>query len=332
MSTPNDAYFDARGARARRLRRARHRRHPGALLHRLSARSRPRQSRRISTAGTTRSSRPAPTGCRRYGEYLGRRFGRFANIIWCIGGDWHPELTRAGLDAIAHGIRSTGVKNLFTAHPHPGILADRILPGRRLARRQHHLYLRHGPSLAARRLAARSRLALLPASNRPMRASTTPASCRSAGRPIGRCSAAATAIAWAIIRSGCSGTAGRRRSTCRARWPWRAGAASSARCPGASSIPDLERKLVIGGLGEARGLDRVTAAMTARRPARRRLSAGAPARRSAARRLAGAAARRRMVRAGERPARLRRHLAAEGAVTLAPPFEEDAVLTLTSRA
>ena len=58
-------------------------------------------------------------GCRRYGEYLGRRFGRFDNIIWCIGGDWDPDEARAGLDAIAAGIKSTGVTNLFTAHVRP---------------------------------------------------------------------------------------------------------------------------------------------------------------------------------------------------------------------
>ena len=42
-------------------------------------------------------------GCRRYGEFLGRRFGRFDNIIWCIGGDWDPDEARPGLDAIAAG-------------------------------------------------------------------------------------------------------------------------------------------------------------------------------------------------------------------------------------
>jgi len=40
-----------------------------------------------------------PEGCRSYGAYLGRRFGRFANIIWCIGGDWHPEEARAVVGA-----------------------------------------------------------------------------------------------------------------------------------------------------------------------------------------------------------------------------------------
>ncbi len=60
-----------------------------------------------------------PAGCRRYGEYLGRRFGQFANVMWSIGGDWYPDEARAGLDAAAAGIRSAGVSNLFTAHPHP---------------------------------------------------------------------------------------------------------------------------------------------------------------------------------------------------------------------
>ena len=30
-------------------------------------------------------------GCRQYGEYLGRRFGRFANVMWSIGADRNPE-------------------------------------------------------------------------------------------------------------------------------------------------------------------------------------------------------------------------------------------------
>jgi hypothetical protein len=60
-----------------------------------------------------------PEGCRLYGEYLGRRFGRFSNLMWCIGGDWHASNVRASLDAAAAGLRSTGVRGLFTAHVHP---------------------------------------------------------------------------------------------------------------------------------------------------------------------------------------------------------------------
>ena len=58
-------------------------------------------------------------GCRAWGEYLGRRFGHFRNIIWCIGGDRNPGETAAALDQMARGIRAAGVDNLFTAHVLP---------------------------------------------------------------------------------------------------------------------------------------------------------------------------------------------------------------------
>jgi hypothetical protein len=46
-------------------------------------------------------------------HYLGRR-RRFTNIT-CMGGDWH-RADAPCLDAITYGIRSAGVRNLFTAH------------------------------------------------------------------------------------------------------------------------------------------------------------------------------------------------------------------------
>jgi hypothetical protein len=58
-------------------------------------------------------------GCRRYGEYLGKRFGHLGNLIWCLGGDWEPGDARAGLDALARGIRAGGTRSLFTAHVRP---------------------------------------------------------------------------------------------------------------------------------------------------------------------------------------------------------------------
>ncbi len=100
--------------------------------------------------------------------------------------------------------------------------------------------------------------------------------------------------------------------------------------PWSEFVPDIELKLVTSGLGEARGLDRVTAAMTADR----RLGiAYLPVRRPVGVDLS--------VLNGPRlsalwfePASGRRFsggvLAAEGSVILAPPFEEDAVLVLTS--
>src|SRR6185295_7210509 len=49
--------------------------------------------------------------------------------IWCIGGDWHPEKTRAGLDAVAQGLRDAGVTTLFTGHTHPEFSAADTFAG-----------------------------------------------------------------------------------------------------------------------------------------------------------------------------------------------------------
>ena len=101
--------------------------------------------------------------------------------------------------------------------------------------------------------------------------------------------------------------------------------------PWSDLVPDLENRLVSGGLGEARGLDRVTAAGTAdgrlavaylpvRRPIEVQLGALKGPQASiewfepgTGRRLSGGT------------------ILTEGAVVLAPPFEEDSVVTFSSR-
>jgi hypothetical protein len=58
-------------------------------------------------------------GCRRYGEYLGRRFGGYENVIWSIGADRNPEAARDGLEAMARGIKATTPEQLMTAQMLP---------------------------------------------------------------------------------------------------------------------------------------------------------------------------------------------------------------------
>jgi hypothetical protein len=56
-----------------------------------------------------------PDQLRQYGEYLGRRYRDFANILWVQAGDYNPphkELVRA----IAEGIRAVDPRALHTAH------------------------------------------------------------------------------------------------------------------------------------------------------------------------------------------------------------------------
>lgn len=54
-------------------------------------------------------------GCRAYGEYLGRRFGAYENVIWSIGADRNPEDARTGLEAMASGIKTGAPGCLMTA-------------------------------------------------------------------------------------------------------------------------------------------------------------------------------------------------------------------------
>jgi hypothetical protein len=101
--------------------------------------------------------------------------------------------------------------------------------------------------------------------------------------------------------------------------------------PWSDLVPDLDNRLVSGGLGEARGLDRVTAAQTAdgrlavaylplRRPIEVQLGALTGPQASiewfepgTGRRLSGGT------------------ILTQGPVVLAPPFEEDSVVILSSR-
>jgi hypothetical protein len=63
-----------------------------------------------------------PERLRRYGEYLGRRYGGFPNILWVHAGDYNPpdkDLVRA----IAEGIAAADPRALHTAHCAPGTAA-----------------------------------------------------------------------------------------------------------------------------------------------------------------------------------------------------------------
>jgi Protein of unknown function (DUF4038)/Putative collagen-binding domain of a collagenase len=59
---------------------------------------------------------------RRYGEYLGRRYGGFSNILWVHGGDYNPP-RRDLVTAIAEGIRQFDKDALHTVHGAPNTAA-----------------------------------------------------------------------------------------------------------------------------------------------------------------------------------------------------------------
>jgi Protein of unknown function (DUF4038)/Putative collagen-binding domain of a collagenase len=57
---------------------------------------------------------------RAYGQFLGKRFGRFPNVIWVLGGDANPiEITRAISD-LGEGIHEVAPHQPITVHNKPG--------------------------------------------------------------------------------------------------------------------------------------------------------------------------------------------------------------------
>ena len=57
-----------------------------------------------------------PEKCLEYGQYLGKRYKDFDNIIWVMGGDRNPKDVLEKIDLIALGIREFDKRHLFTAH------------------------------------------------------------------------------------------------------------------------------------------------------------------------------------------------------------------------
>ena len=200
-------------------------------------------------------------GCRRYGEYLGRRFGRFTNIIWCIGGDWNPDEARDGLDAIAAGIRSQGVTNLFTAHVRPETSAVDAFAGSDwldvdftysygIVHRSLLADWQRVPVMAvpAGRVDLRGRAQCLGA---PDPTAGVVVGAVRGERPLHGQQPHLAVLGWL---AGSTGPAGIRAMA--------AGALSSGRCRGRSWCPTPSDASSQAGWARSRGLDRVTPAMT----------------------------------------------------------------------
>lgn len=73
-------------------------------------------------AGTDKEGRPKPLNqngpdrCQAWGEWLGRRFGKFPNVIWILGGDNDPHNARNEIRALATGLKSAAPHQLVTYH------------------------------------------------------------------------------------------------------------------------------------------------------------------------------------------------------------------------
>jgi hypothetical protein len=268
-------------------------------------------------------------GCRAWGEFLGRRFGHFRNIIWCIGGDWNPGETAVALDQLARGIRSTGVDNLFTAHVLPEHSPLDVFPD--------HDWLDLNPTYTYEVV------------HRKLQTDWN----RNPARPFflvestyeGEHNASELQIRrqayWSVLCGGNGHCMGNKPiwlfgdgwesaldlpgSVVMARW-----GAFFRVLPWAELVPDFDRAIVTSGLGEARGLDRVTAAVT---PDQRLAVAYLPLQRALTVQ-AGALAGPRLRVEWFEPATGQRltggTLLAEGSITLTPPFAEDSVLAIES--
>jgi hypothetical protein len=269
-------------------------------------------------------------GNRRWGEYLGRRFGHFDNIMWMLGGDRNPGQALEPLNALAYGLRSTGITTPFTAHVHPedspieafagadwldvnptytyGIVHRKLIddwnrdPAWPFFLIESTYECEHDASeLQIRRQAYWSVL------------------CGGNGHLMGN------KPMW-LFGDGWEGQLRSPGSIAMARWGdfFRA-------MPWSELVPDESHAFATAGLGEARGLDRVTAAVStlgdlavAYLPVRRPLTIDPG-------RLKGP----RLSVAWFEPATGRRAAGVEvgnrGSVTLEPPFDGDSVLTVMSR-
>jgi len=57
--------------------------------------------------------------CGAYGRYVGRRFGRFDNLVWVMSGDRCPGTALEHVRAMANGILAEDPRHLMTAHVNP---------------------------------------------------------------------------------------------------------------------------------------------------------------------------------------------------------------------
>ncbi|MBX2925505.1 MAG: glycoside hydrolase family 140 protein [Chitinophagaceae bacterium] len=57
-----------------------------------------------------------PQKCRAFGEYIGKRFAKYNNIIWIMGGDIDPFEDREVMNELALGIKSQARHHLLTYH------------------------------------------------------------------------------------------------------------------------------------------------------------------------------------------------------------------------
>jgi hypothetical protein len=72
----------------------------------------------------------SPGALKEYGRYLGKRYSRFPNILWLIGGDADPVARGLGsrMRALVSGMKECDAVHLFTAHNAPEQAAMDVWP------------------------------------------------------------------------------------------------------------------------------------------------------------------------------------------------------------
>lgn len=268
-----------------------------------------------------------PEGCRAWGEYLGERFRRFENIIWMIGGDRNPGETAPALTQLALGIRAAGGQNLFTAHVLPECSPVDVFPD--------HEWLDLNPTYTYDIVHRKLQDDWLRDPVWPfwLIESTYEGEHNASHLQIRR------QAYWSVLTGGNGHCMGNNPI-----WPFEEGWQAALDLPGSIAMarwgaffrglrwgdlrPDLKRRIGIDGLGEARGLDRVTVASTddgrltvAYLPAPRPLTIESSE-------LAGPQVRAEWFEPSTGRSLPGGVLLTGGAITLTPPFPDDAVLTL----
>jgi hypothetical protein len=263
-----------------------------------------------------------------YGAYLAKRFGRYDNIMWCIGGDFHPEGSLPMLDALACSLKANGAKGLFSGHVHPEYSPIESFPGVDWldVNNTYTYYIPHlwmyqdynrDPVWPFFFMESTYENEHNSSHQQFRRQAYWSVPCGAFGHITGNYPI------W-LFGPGWEDQLDSTGSVAMARW-----GDFFRQLPWADLVPDLDKKVIVGGLGEDRGLDRVTTAITGDKhlavaylPVHRPIAVDLDA-------LDAASVSVKWFDPVTGTSLSGGVLNAKGLVVLTPPFDEDTVITLT---
>lgn len=195
-----------------------------------------------------------------YGRFLGGRYRNFDNILWVMGGDRNPDAAREDIDMVAYGIRELDERHLFTAHCFPESHPVEQYPGTWLDIETTYGYRLIHDALA-------DDYNRVPVKPFFLIESSYEGEHNSSAEQIRR------QAYWAILSGGFGHVFGNRPM-----WLFDPGWVAALDSPGSKDlmrwgallrstrwydlVPDQKHEVVTGGLGEANGLDYLTAGRT----------------------------------------------------------------------